>query len=79
MDLQSILGIDIDEIDRNSVRLAAKEKGIAQGVAETELRNNELTKRLISSGRTEDLLRAADDPEYKKLLYKEFGLLKEQK
>ena len=33
-----------------------------------------LAKLLIKAGRTEDLERAADDTEYRKKLFKEFGI-----
>ena len=42
---------------------------------EGEERLNKLNKILLSEGRTEDILKAMDDKEYRRQLMKEFGLL----
>ena len=42
---------------------------------EGEERLNKLNKILLGEGRTEDILKAMDDKEYRRQLMKEFGLL----
>ena len=57
--------------------------GVKQGEARGERRGERrgenqfaaLTEKLLLSSRTEDLLRATKDREYRKKLYKEYGLL----
>lgn len=46
------------------------EKGIQEGEKQFAL----LTERLLEAGRTQDLLRATQDQEYRKLLYKEYQI-----
>lgn len=48
----------------------AREKGINEG----EQRFGNLTRHLIRAGRMDDLMRAADDSDYRKQLMEEFGL-----
>ena len=50
------------------VRKDEYEKGIQEGEKQFAL----LTERLLEAGRTQDLLRATQDQEYRKLLYKEY-------
>ncbi len=52
------------------VRKDEYEKGIQEGEKQFAL----LTERLLEAGRTQDLLRATQDQEYRKLLYKEYQI-----
>ena len=52
------------------VRKDEYEKGIQEGEKQFVL----LTERLLEAGRTQDLLRATQDQEYRKLLYKEYQI-----
>jgi len=51
-----------------------KQEGVAVGIAQGEDRINQLGEKLISLGRTEDLLRSMVDRLYQKQLLKEFGI-----
>lgn len=50
------------------------EKGKAEGKAEAETRMNQLILLLKEANRLEELVRAAEDEEYRKRLFEEFGL-----
>ena len=52
------------------VRKDEYEKGIQEGEKQFAL----LTERLLEAGRTQDPLRATQDQEYRKLLYKEYQI-----
>ena len=52
------------------VRKDEYEKGIQEGEKQFAL----LTERLLEAGRKQDLLRATQDQEYRKLLYKEYQI-----
>ena len=45
-----------------------------EGIQEGEKQFALLTERLLEAGRTQDLLRATQDQEYRKLLYKEYQI-----
>ena len=47
---------------------------INEGILREFLLRNLLTERLLEAGRTQDLLRATQDQEYRKLLYKEYQI-----
>ena len=49
-------------------------EGIREGIEEGEKQFALLTERLLEAGRTQDLLRATQDKEYRKLLYKEYQI-----
>ena len=49
-------------------------EGIREGIEEGEKQFDLLTERLLEAGRTQDLLRATQDKEYRKLLYKEYQI-----
>lgn len=55
-------------------RRHAKEEGLAAGIDQGEDRLGALVARLISLGRPEDAVRAAENREYRLGLYEEFGL-----
>ena len=50
------------------------EQGIEQGIERGEARFAELTKKLMEQNRTEDIIRATSDPQFKITLYQEFGI-----
>ncbi len=50
-------------------------RGEKRGKVRGENQFAALTEKLLTSSRTEDLLRATKDREYRKKLYKEYGLL----
>ena len=51
-----------------------KTEGKTEGNTEGEERNNQLVKNLIASNRYSDLAKSTEDKEFRKKLYKEFGL-----
>lgn len=65
-----------DVRDRNAREDYVRKEGIEQG----ENRVNQLNRILAEQNRMEDIVRAAEDNEYRKKLYREFGLaiLKEE-
>ena len=67
--------------DRNAREDYVRKEGIEQGIEQGEDRVNQLNRILAEQNRMEDIVRAAEDNEYRKKLYREFGLaiLKEEK
>ena len=49
-------------------------QGMEQGIERGEARFAELTKKLMEQNRTEDIIRATSDPQFKITLYQEFGI-----
>ena len=58
-----------EEIEERGV-----EKGIKKGIKKGEEKFAKLTKLLIDAGRTEDLVKATNDKEYRDSLYIEYGI-----
>ena len=52
----------------------AREEGFAEGREAGEAVFAELVKKLSESGRSDDIIKAAADKEYRKQLYQEFGV-----
>lgn len=61
-----------------AVRMNILEIGIEKGKAEAETRMNQLILLLKEANRLEELVRAAEDKEYRKRLFEEFGLGEEE-
>ena len=58
---------------------AAEQSGSEEeGKSEGENQFAALTKRMIRDGRTEELLRVSEEPEYRRKLYREYGLEEEE-
>ena len=55
-------------------KIYLKQEGIEEGREEGEKRVSLLTRQLLKARRYEDLERAAEDPAYRRELYREFGL-----
>jgi predicted transposase YdaD len=65
------------QLIREDEREIGRQEGERYGRQEGEkygLRINELNKRLKAAGRTDDLLKSIDNPEYQKALMKEYGI-----
>jgi len=61
-------------LDRQEARREGIEEGREIGKAEGEARVNALYEKLVKAKRIDDIVKAADDKEYREELYKEFGL-----
>ena len=60
--------------ERAYERMEAKEEGVREGKNAGENQFAALTERMIRDGRTEELLRVSTELEYRKKLYREYGL-----
>ncbi len=60
--------------DRMDVEQAGIRQGIAQGIIQGEQRINKLIVLLAEQNRSEELIKAAKDEAYRKLLFEEFRL-----
>lgn len=60
--------------EREAGIIEGRAEGKAEGKAEGENLMGKLMKALVRSGRTDDIDRAAEDPDYRDLLYKEFQI-----
>ena len=54
--------------------MEAKKEGKSEGEKQVAV----LTKSMIRDGRTEELLRVSEEPEYRRKLYREYGLEEEE-
>ena len=63
----------LNMMKRRSLKLSGK-MNMRKGIQEGEKQFALLTERLLEAGRTQDLLRATQDQEYRKLLYKEYQI-----
>ena len=63
--------MSIFEYDEEAVFEVVRKDEYEKGIQEGEKQFALLTERLLEAGRTQDLLRATQDQEYRKLLYKE--------
>lgn len=64
----------ITEYDEKKDRELFRKDCLAEGVEEESERMNSLIIMLEKAGRADDVFKAAKDPEFKKKLYKEFGI-----
>ena len=62
------------EQGRKQGREQGREQGLAEGMQKGESRLAELLDKLFSLGRSQDAVRATQDPEYRKQLYEEMKL-----
>ncbi len=60
--------------ERAYERMEAKKEGKSEGENQFAV----LTKSMIRDGRTEELLRVSEEPEYRRKLYREYGLEEEE-
>ena len=65
----------IEKMAEERGRVIGEKQGELRGERRGENQFAALTEKLLTSSRTEDLLRATKDREYRKKLYKEYGLL----
>mgnify|MGYP006869158116 CR=1 FL=1 len=65
----------IEKMAEERGRVIGEKQGEVRGERIGENQFAALTEKLLTSSRTEDLLRATKDREYRKKLYKEYGLL----
>ena len=66
--------MSIFEYDEEAVFEVLRKDEYEKGIQEGEKQFALLTERLLEAGRTQDLLRATQDQEYRKLLYKEYQI-----
>ena len=66
--------MSIFEYDEEAVFEVVRKDEYEKGIQEGEKQFALLTERLLEAGRTQDLLRATQDQEYRKLLYKEYQI-----
>ena len=66
--------MSIFEYDEEAVFEVVRKDEYEKGIQEGEKQFALLTERLLEAGRTQDLLRATQDKEYRKLLYKEYQI-----
>ena len=66
--------VSIYEYDEEKTMRQMREEGRQEGREEGEMSFAILTKKLLEDSRQEDLLRAADDREFREKLYREYGL-----
>ena len=57
-----------------NLSVGVMEQGMKRGIERGEARFAELTKKLMEQNRTEDIIRATSDPQFKITLYQEFGI-----
>lgn len=65
---------DAREEGRVEGRAEGKREGLAAGMRKGSHLMNELNRKLIQDGRTEDLFRSIQDAEYQKKLMEEYGI-----
>lgn len=65
---------ELEEDARREGRQEGRQEGLATGVKKGSRLMNELNRRLVQDGRTEDLFRSIQDEEYQKRLMKEYGM-----
>lgn len=65
---------ELEEDARREGREEGKREGLATGIKQGGRLMNELNRRLIQDGRTEDLFRSIQDTKYQKKLLKEYGI-----
>ena len=65
----------LTEFDEERYERTIRQDALEDGIEKGENRLNKLNKILLGEGRTEDILKAMDDKEYRRQLMKEFGLL----
>ena len=65
----------LTEFDEERYERTLRQDALEDGIEKGENRLNKLNKILLGEGRTEDILKAMDDKEYRRQLMKEFGLL----
>ena len=65
----------LTEFDEERYERTIRQDALEEGIEKGENRLNKLNKILLGEGRTEDILKAMDDKEYRRQLMKEFGLL----
>lgn len=63
----------LDESKQEGVTLGL-EQGLEQGITKGEARFASLTRRLLDEGRSEELLKATEDKDYRDKLYREYHL-----
>ncbi len=66
--------VSIYEYDEEKTMRQMREEGRQEGREEGEMSFVVLTKKLLEDSRQEDLLRAADNREFREKLYREYGL-----
>ena len=66
--------VSIYEYDEEKTMRQMREEGRQEGREEGEMSFAILTKKLLEDSRQEDLLRAADDREFREKLYREYEL-----
>ena len=69
-----VIDVSIFEYDEEAVFEVVRKDEYEKGIQEGEKQFALLTERLLEAGRTQDLLRATQDQEYRKLLYKEYQI-----
>jgi hypothetical protein len=69
-----VIAVSIFEYDEEAVFEVVRKDEYEKGIQEGEKQFALLTERLLEAGRTQDLLRATQDQEYRKLLYKEYQI-----
>ena len=67
--LREIMKEDFEQAEANGMK-----KGMQQGMAKGESMLGSLIKKLKDAGRLDDAFRAAEDPDFRQKLYKEFKL-----
>ena len=70
-----VLGMLLEEFDAKKYERTIRQEGREQGRKEAMEYTNKLTCILISQNRIEDLLRAAQEPDYQRQLLEEFNLI----
>ncbi|MDO4514433.1 MAG: hypothetical protein Q4B72_10400 [Lachnospiraceae bacterium] len=65
----------LTEFDEERYERTIRQDALEEGIEKGENRLNKVNKILLGEGRTEDILKAMDDKEYRRQLMKEFGLL----
>ena len=67
--LREIMKEEFEQAEANGMK-----KGMQQGMAKGESMLGSLIKKLKDAGRLDDAFRAAEDPDFRQKLYKEFKL-----
>ena len=79
--LREIMKEDFEQAEANGMKKGMQQgmqqgiqKGMQQGMAKGESMLGSLIKKLKDAGRLDDAFRAAEDPDFRQKLYKEFKL-----
>ena len=62
------------QVQREEAEQIGMERGKKEGIKEGEVHFAKLTEKLLQAGRTEELLRATNDNEFRDAMYREYGI-----